>query len=182
MVSYSNAELGFVGRLRCVRYAHVPPSLRVDNSDAQSTNELGLHVRSRYRSTRVLIHRPFLYLIVHDKVPPTHQRRALIEHYAQECIESCIVSINDTTYHHRHHGTWYTARIAFNCALCILAAAKSTRMSISNSWHAAILRTITILRFWEGEAINLQLSRQVLESLAGSVFETVVGTDTRNQI
>src|SRR4051812_21826869 len=101
--------------------ANLPQTLLVGSRPLESTNELGLHIRSRYLQCRSWIFRPFLYIMVHATPATLAVHRTNIEPLAYACLESCMDCINDVTFHHRHHGTWYMVRGAFASALLLLA-------------------------------------------------------------
>lgn len=150
--------------------SHVPPQIHLDETVPTSTNELALHLHSRHGMCRTWIYRPFLYFMTHASVSESVQLQAQIEPLAVKCLEYCMRVIFNTTYHHRHHGSWYTARNALSCALCILGGAKSGRVPLPENWHVAVERVVAILKIWEAESPNLRASRQKLEILHADVL------------
>lgn len=149
--------------------ANLPRALLVKSGLSESTNELGLHIRSRYLLCRSWIFRPFLYIMVHATPATLAEHRKNIEPLAYTCLETCMDCINDVTFHHRHHGTWYMVRVAFASALLILAAAKARFVSMPPGWRDAIRRARVIVNRWNAESKNLQVSANILDALSRQV-------------
>lgn len=145
--------------------ANLPPLLTINQDVSTSTNELALHIRSRYLLCRSWIFRPFLYIMVHASPAVLAQYRTELEPLAYTCLECCINCINDTTFHHRHHGTYYMVRVAFAGAMQILAAAKAGFMSMPSGWENVVRRAINIIKCWELECKDLQVSADILTLL-----------------
>lgn len=153
------------------RMANLHQTLRIESGHSESTNELGLHIRSRYLQCRSWIFRPFLYIMVHATPATLAEHRKDIEPLAYACLESCMDCINDVTFHHRHHGTWYMVRVAFASALVLLAAAKARFVSMPPHWKDAIRRTFYILNCWNADCKNLQVSTEILDTIRRQVGE-----------
>lgn len=145
--------------------AHLPQTLRVESRPSESKNELGLHIRSRYLQCRMWIFRPFLHIMVHATPATLAEHRHHIEPLASTCLDSCMECINDVTFHHRHHGTWYVVRGAFASSLLLMAAAKAGSVSMPSAWREGVNRTIKIIKLWDGHCRNLQISGEILETL-----------------
>jgi hypothetical protein len=150
-----------------IRMDTLPDDLRIRDLLSESTNELGLHVRSRFLMCRTWIYQPFVYFMVHSPQSALQHHRRDVEPLAYTCLEASIELINDVTYHHRHHGTWYTVRCAFGAALVILAAAQADSFALPWGWQASVKRAMQILELWMGESPNLRASHAILEKLWG---------------
>lgn len=109
-----------------------------------------------------MIHAPQTELIKHRKD---------IEPLALTCLEASMGMINDATHHHRHHGTWYTARIAFGAALCLLAAARVNSIAMPPGWKASVQQAMRVLGRWSAESRNLQVSLEILRAEWDAVSE-----------
>lgn len=151
--------------------ANLPQTLLIGPESPESTNELGLHIRSRYLQCQSWIFRPFLYIMVHATPATLAEYRKDIEPLAYNCLELCMDCINDVTFHHRHHGTWYMVRGAFGSALLLLAGAKAGYVSMPPNWKKAIRRTLAILNRWNADCRNLQISTNILEALREQLAE-----------
>lgn len=148
---------------------NLPDDLRIDGPVSKSTNELGLHVRSRYLMCRTWIFRPFLYFMVHSPQSALQHHRKDVEPPAYMCLEASIELINDVTYHHRHHGIWYTVRCALGAALVILAAAQVDSFALPWGWQAAVQDAMRTLGMWTNESPSLKAGLDILERLWGSM-------------
>ncbi|OLN97276.1 Positive regulator of purine utilization 6 [Colletotrichum chlorophyti] len=141
---------------------NLPSDLRVTGSIFDSTNELGLHVRSRYLMCQTWLLLPFLYFMIHGPQSLLLQHRKDVEPLAHECLQSSIKSIEDATYHHRHHGLWYTLRITFSGAVCLLAAAQVNSIPMPYGWEDAVQTAMRTLKRWSSDSKNLQASLEIL--------------------
>ncbi|RKL42849.1 hypothetical protein BFJ70_g4545 [Fusarium oxysporum] len=143
---------------------NLPNELRVAEPISESSNELGLHVRSRYLLYRSWALRPLLYIMIHASQSDLLQHRSIAEPLAYNCLVSCIDSINDVTYHHRHHGTWYTLRVVVSSALSIKAASRVNTMNLPPGWQDEVRKALSILESWSTEAGDLRASLDIIKS------------------
>lgn len=149
--------------------AHLPQVLAIEGRLSDSTNELGLHIRSRYLLCRSWIFRPFLFFMIHAPHAALAEHRKDIEPLAYTCLECCIDTIHDVTLHHRHHGTWYVVRVAFAGALVLLAAAKMKHISMPPTWKDAVERAINTVDCWKADCKDLQVTAEILNTLKQQV-------------
>jgi hypothetical protein len=147
-----------------IRMYNLPNELRVAEPISESSNELGLHVRSRYLLYRSWALRPLLYIMIHASQSDLLQHRSIAEPLAYNCLVSCIDSINDVTYHHRHHGTWYTLRVVVSSALSIKAASRVNTMNLPPGWQDEVRKALSILESWSTEAGDLRASLDIIKS------------------
>ncbi|RSL48318.1 hypothetical protein CEP51_015648 [Fusarium floridanum] len=150
---------------------NLPKALQVEEPIFESTNELGLHVRTRFLTSQAWIFQPCLYFMIHAPQTELLKHRKDIEPLALTCLEASMGLINDATHHHRHHGTWYTARIAFGAALCLLAAARVNSIAMPPGWKASVQQAMHVLSRWSGESRNLQVSLEILRAEWDAVSE-----------
>ncbi|KAF4456373.1 vegetative cell wall gp1 [Fusarium albosuccineum] len=144
---------------------NLPKDLRIEGSIFELTNELGLHVRTRYIVWRAWIFRPFLYYMIHAPQSELLKHRKNIEPLASSCLDYSMQGINDATHHHRHHGSWYTARVAFGGALILLAAARVNSIAMPQGWEAAVQRAMHTMDRWSGESKNMEASLKIVKKL-----------------
>ncbi|VTT68039.1 unnamed protein product [Fusarium fujikuroi] len=149
---------------RVARMDNLPSELQVTLPISESSNELGLHVRSRYLLYRSWALRPLLYIMIHAPQSDLLQHRSTVEPLAYDCLLSCIDSINDVTYHHRHHGTWYTLRVVASAALSIKAASRVNTMNLPPGWKDELRKAFCILESWSPEARDLRASLEIINS------------------
>lgn len=151
------------------RHNHIPElvaSPDPTNPDLHS-QELRSLLQVRLLEFRELIHRPFLYLAIHEST--TSSVRQTIDPYVQRCLDACVQNTLRGSHRHRHHGTWYQNRIIFGEALLILAAVKSRRVDVPPIWRDAVNNSISGLKFWELEAPDLQRARVILQMIVDDI-------------
>ncbi|KAF5026957.1 hypothetical protein F66182_987 [Fusarium sp. NRRL 66182] len=148
---------------------NLPSELRAAEPISESWNELGLHVRSRYLVYRSWTLRPFLYLMIHASQFDLLRYRSDVEPLACEYLASCIDIINDVTYHHRHHGTWYTSRILMSSAASIMAAARVNTITLPSEWKTEVRKGMQTVTRWTSESRNLHEGLRILEAIWATV-------------
>jgi len=139
-------------------------------------DELAYHIRIRALSFREWIHRPFLYYIVHHSLEDRYYTQVMP--LAMRCLELSTNLILESQSHHRHHGTWNTARTSLTRALLLLAAARSRRIELPSRWREAIDMSVMRLQRWGEEASDLQRGATVLEGVARDTYEVLSLGDT----
>ena len=145
--------------------ALLTPSGESPHPDAQMrvTQELQFFLQARLSDFREKLYRPFLYLAIH--LSPTDSRQQTLGPYLHRCIDACMSFLHRGTPRHRHHGTWYENRGMYLKSLLLVAVAKSGRAQMPPLWRDGTDLCIAGLRFWEAEAPDLRLARDVLCSL-----------------
>jgi hypothetical protein len=146
------------------RMENLPNELRVTEPISESSDELRLHIRSRYLLYRSWTLRPLLYTMIHASQFDLLQYKSNVEPLAYDCLVSCIDSINDVTYHHRHHGTWYTLRVVVSAALSIKAASRVNTMTLPPGWEDEVRKALCILESWSAEASDLRASLEIIKN------------------
>jgi hypothetical protein len=137
------------------------------SNSRDSAEELQHLLEVRLLEFRERIHRPFLYIAIHQ---PAHSPiQVIIEPYVQRCLDACLKQSLKGSHRHRHHGTWYQNRKIFAQCLLILAAVKSQHINVPTGWRHAVKTCIAGLGFWEGEAPDLGKAKLVLKT----IFEAV---------
>ncbi|CAG7918245.1 unnamed protein product [Penicillium olsonii] len=144
--------------------SRLPPWLQFVEGEA-SDRELPYFVRTRSLSVQDSILRPFLFLLIHS----TTLQSPTIYGFAQRCLEGCYTLIDLNDIQHRHHGSWFQARAAFRCALTILAAKKSEKITVRSDWRHFIDVSLSVVEFWAKDADDLQRLAVVLRNLYDSM-------------
>jgi hypothetical protein len=128
-----------------------------------SNDELTYLIQIRALSYREWIHRPFLYYVIHCPADDIHIPRVMP--LAIKCLEFGAELILMSQSHHRHHGTWYTARTSTTPALLLLAGARSKRIELPQRWKEAMNSSLKRLQIWGTKAFDLQRAANILELL-----------------
>jgi hypothetical protein len=149
------------------RCSHIPPKLSLDNSKA-SNDELAYYIRGRALSCRELIHRPFLYYVVHQ--PPDESFSPEVMARAKTCLELCVENAFHAYPHHRHHGTWYVARTSLTRALLLLAAARSRKIELPESWRYSVEVSMLTVQKWCNESTDLKRAASMIQNIIRDTF------------
>ena len=132
--------------------------------DKPAETELAFHLQARALEIKERIYRPCLYRSIHG-------RKHLIEHIAMAPLvqlhaSTCMKLTHHWDVRHRHHGTWLMVRQSFTSSLLLLAAQRSDLLeNVKEECEQSVQRTLSTLRFWEGEAPDLKASRLILEDV-----------------
>jgi hypothetical protein len=149
--------------------AHLPHPLVIERSPLETTNELGLHIRSRYLMCRSWIHQPFLHFLIHAAAHQLEDHEAKVETMASICLQCAIEVTNDVTAHHRHHGTWFVVRMLASNALVLLAAAVSQAIAMPDGWGIAVQRVIEHVGCWEEDSDDLRVTKNLLVDIFAAI-------------
>lgn len=150
-------------------YAHLPASLRHDDSQALGRglgDELSAFLHARQSMWRELILRPILYCALHrpPRGPPLAPPALRL---AQECVTLCSSKILNSIDRSRHGGTWFMLRKMFSAAMLILAvvcrAREGGEVCPPPNWPGLIKVTLSTMGNWEGEAPDIARMRSTLQ-------------------
>lgn len=132
-------------------------------------------MQARALEIKERIHRPFLYLTIHQEF--TEAERSSLGPFVKTHIDTCLRLIQQWNVRHRHHGTWLMVRQSFASTLLLLAARKAGLAEVSDGrFEQALHSTMGILRYWEKEAPDLHASRLILEEIVQELcLSTFVG-------
>ena len=144
---------------------HIPGFL--ENMHEDTTDELTFMLMARYLDMQELICRPFLYLVIHSEHSNQHSSSTLA--YAERGLDLVLKLLRQFSIKHRHHGSWFGGRQRYTEALILLAAVQSRRMSISGDWEATLQLGMDYLQYFQAEAADLGVARQILRSVQESV-------------
>jgi hypothetical protein len=144
------------------RQAHLPSQIQFDDFEFPR-NEFAFSLKGRFLICQEWIHRPFLYYVLSKPQHDPYLPRALI--LAQKCIESCTRLIPLLLCHNRNGATWIIARRSFSSALLILATVRADLSIMPSNWKMLVGVSIRTLRKWEGDALDLKWTREVLQDI-----------------
>jgi hypothetical protein len=108
-------------------YASIPESMKfpLDDKPMSLSEELKIHLRSRYLYCVEMIYRPFIFHIF-SHTPGTPQFDLATSppfvDYARKCLQVSVSFVLSTRHDLRHAGTWYVVRLAFLAASLLLGA------------------------------------------------------------
>ncbi|KAK5045720.1 hypothetical protein LTR84_009089 [Exophiala bonariae] len=149
--------------------AHIPPKITWDVSRA-STDELSYYIHGRAMSCREIIHRPFLYNVIHHMGSDnSHWLQATA--LAKKCLQLCVENAFHLSSHSRHHGTWYVARTSVTRALLLLAAARSGKIELPERWKDAVEVCMMTVQKWYDEAPDLKQAASVVQIIINETFD-----------
>ncbi|PVH72481.1 hypothetical protein DL98DRAFT_470364 [Cadophora sp. DSE1049] len=139
-------------------------SYNQDNLRELPAEELPFMIRARVLEIVSCIFRPFLFYAIHSQ--PLESQESLLHPFVEQALQNSMRLIETNSIRHRHHGVWYTCRVSVSAALSILAAAKSSRISLPQGWQSAVQLAIETLLFWENDGPgDLRVARVILEEL-----------------
>lgn len=140
---------------------HIPESVRWEESVNQS-DELAYMLKGRVYHLYMLLYRPFLFIAVHSGNGPIDP---WIDPFVQKCLKNCFGHTcgQVKTIKHRHHGTWFAARLLLSDGLMILAAVKCKNINVPHGWPQQIQIVVSYLSYWEEEAPDLLKARLALQ-------------------
>jgi hypothetical protein len=149
----------------------LPPLVRfhAENLNEVPDEELAFMLRARVLEIRSWIFRPFLFYAIHH--PETDPQQHLLWSWVQQAMHNSFLLIETSSLPHRHHGVWYTLRVAMIAAFSLIAAAKN-RLQMPDGWRGAVQLAIETLRHWELEGPeDVRKSRVILEELLRNMQE-----------
>ncbi|KAH7399863.1 hypothetical protein BKA64DRAFT_642021 [Cadophora sp. MPI-SDFR-AT-0126] len=147
----------------------LPDSLRHGQHDLGILveGELAYVIRARVAEIRSWIYRPLMFYAVHR--PADDPNQILIRGFVQDSLEYALRGIESVAHRHRHHGTWYALRNGTSAAFRIIAAVKCGHLDVPPGWQKVVLNHVSILKYWEGEALDLARARGILEKLLAEI-------------
>lgn len=147
--------------------AHLPDALKFSDQEVPDT-EYSLFLKTRYLTCWEWIHRPFLYLMLHQQdILPGDQEARVFLPLAKECLHTCAELITLVTKHHRHGGVWGLLRKCFGSALMLIAAAHSEALELqAQKVHALVQLTRDTIVRWNIDSKDLVAMAQSLTKVA----------------
>lgn len=153
----------------------LPPAISCFDAtlDLAAVTELQLATWSRCASIRLHLYRPFLYRLANcqdqDWMLNSHLRE-----FAEKAVSLSLNPLFTLGLRHRHAMTWYKCRETAVRALMILCAKNIglvESMGVEDQAKAMVQICIEHLRYWESEADDLKLARELLEHIYSSAFD-----------
>jgi hypothetical protein len=93
----------------------------------------------------------------------------------QVCVDR--IWVNESGFHHRHHGTWGMMRSCTRSALVLVAAKQCAQLDeiLPAGWLPAVRHVIGLLDYWSGECGDAASRRDILEEAVKGLEETNYG-------
>jgi hypothetical protein len=140
----------------------LPPEVDINNSGQDDV--LRFILRGHLLNCDEAMYWPF---IVNGINFPT-TRDFELDHFVKKGLQVCVdrIWVNESGFHHRHHGTWGTMRSCTRSALVLIAAKKCGQLEelIPLEWESAVRKVIGFLDFWSGECGDAVSRRDVLQA------------------
>jgi hypothetical protein len=100
-------------------------------------------------------------------------RNQSLDHFVRKGFQVCVdrISVNESGFYHRHHGTWGMMRSCTRSALVLVAAKKCSQLDVllPPEWVQAVQRVIALLDFWREECGDAENRRDILEGAMRSL-------------
>jgi hypothetical protein len=151
------------------RQQSLPPALKLDNfgSNASETvddheNVLRFILEGHLIDCYEMIYWPFISDAMAGDVLSD------FKHFIRKALDYCVLRIksNKRGFYHRHHGTWLMIRSCTRSALVLLAASRSAaKEMLDDGWQGSVQSVLELLRYWEDEAGDVKVWRNILDKL-----------------
>lgn len=151
---------------------HLPISIQFDDVPHVATTEWKQYTRGRYYRTLELMHRPFLFTVLHE---PQYQQQAAaatnttnINELAEKSLFNALRYLQHSNVTHRHHGTWLQLRNELREACLLLAAARGggPHLRMPDGWEDGIAKALATFEYWACEFPSCETYARVIHTLA----------------
>ncbi|KAH6708632.1 C6 zinc finger domain-containing protein, partial [Verticillium dahliae] len=142
---------------------NLPPAVKFPDVPEAASTEWQQYSRGRYYRLLELMHRPFLFDALHDP-----GCSPVVRSLAEKGLQNALRYIQHSHICHRHHGTWLQLRNALKEASLLLAASKTTWLSMPRGWEAGIAKAQATFDHWSWEFPSCRTYSNVLQKLAES--------------
>ncbi|KAJ4181542.1 hypothetical protein NW767_014129 [Fusarium falciforme] len=139
----------------------LPEAIKFPDVPEPASTEWEHYSRGRYYRVLELVHRPFVFMAIHD---PTCS--PAIQALAKEGLESGLKYLQHSQTSHRHHGLWLQLRNQVRISSLLLAASTIPHFTMPDGWYAGISRTLATLDYWSCEFPSCKSYRDVILTLS----------------
>jgi hypothetical protein len=140
------------------------------------------YTRGRYYRVLELMHRPFLFAILHES--EVFNSSVTIRSFAEKCLLNALRYLQHSQPRHRHHGLWLQLRNQLKMASLLAAASKSigaavsttrgTMPSMPEGWEEAVSKTLSTFKYWSWEFPPAEGYLNVLLAIANAPTDSLV--------
>lgn len=123
----------------------LPPSIQFPDPPTPADTEWQLYSRAPFLRTLELLHRPFVFAVLHELVPPSAAVRERANKglwYAFKYLQGCHPT-------HSHHGRALQLRNEMKAVCILFAACGCADLDPPAGWYDAVRAHVRSLRYWE---------------------------------
>ncbi|EEY21643.1 C6 zinc finger domain-containing protein [Verticillium alfalfae VaMs.102] len=142
---------------------NLPSAVKFPDVPEAASTEWQQYSRGRYYRLLELMHRPFLFNAIHDP-----GCSPVVRSLAEIGLQNALRYIQHSHICHRHHGTWLQLRNELKEASLLLAASKTTWLTMPRGWEAGIVKAQATFDHWSWEFPSCRTYANVLQKLAES--------------
>lgn len=147
----------------------LPPAVQFPDVPEPARTEWQQYSRGRYYRVLELMHRPFLFAVLHaadlDRCGPT------IHRLAEKALFNAVRYLQHSNTRHRHHGKWLQLRNEFKAAALLLAASRSSApLNMPDGWCESVDKALVTFEYWSWEFPSCETYTKVLSTLSGSTM------------
>lgn len=125
---------------------NLPPCVQFPDLPHPAGTEWKLHTRGPYLRVLELMHRPFIFMAIHQP-----QLRPLVGDLAAKGLERACLYLQGGHPTLRHHGRWLQLRDELK-QICVLFAASRSSVMMPRGWYKAVQDSLRAMKRWQKEA------------------------------
>lgn len=142
----------------------LPPSINFPDVPTAAATEWKQYSRGRYYRLLELMHRPFLFDVVHN---PPGTCNPTVCALAEKAIFNALRYLQHSHVTHRHHGTWLQLRNMHKEASLLLVAARSPAgLTLPEGWRDGVSKALATFDYWASEFPPCKTYAEVLLTLS----------------
>ncbi|KAI9147125.1 hypothetical protein HJFPF1_13157 [Paramyrothecium foliicola] len=142
------------------------PAVNFPDVPQPASTEWQQYSRGRYYRVLELMHRPFLFAILHAPDPGAYDPS--IRRLAEKALCNAHRYLLHSVTSHRHHGTWLQIRNELREASLLLAASRSpANLAMPDRWEEGVAKTLATFEYWSWEYPPCQTYTDVIVTLSG---------------
>lgn len=139
----------------------LPPAVKFPDVPQKTNTEWQQYSRGRYYRVLELMHRPFLFVAIHE--PDCSPDVRIL---AEKGLYNALRYLQHSHTGHRHHGTWLQLRNELREASLLLAASTSRSLNMPDGWHGGITKALATFEYWSWELSSCDTYASVIQTLS----------------
>lgn len=148
----------------------LPEAISFPDVPQKCDTEWKQYSRGRYYRLLELMHRPFLFAVLHAQRVVND---SVICDLAEKSLVNALRYLEHSHRSHRHHGLWLQLRNELKEASLLLAASKcgaatSGMLSLPAEWEASIAKTLETFDYWSWEFPSCKTYANILLTMANA--------------
>ena len=148
----------------------LPPAVNINRVD-QDEDILRFILKGHLLNCYESMYWPFTVVAINF---PANRDRSF-DHLVQKQFQVCVdrIWVNESGFHHRHHGTWGMMRSCTRSALVLVTAKRCAQLDelLPPDWAQAVQSVIGLLGYWSGECGDAASRRDILEEAVRNLGE-----------